>query len=99
MNNLARRACARTARLPAGNPPSQRRATSVRNTFLITLLVAWTHHSWGATYYVATTGNDSSGGTFVESPLRTIQAAVNRAVAGDTIVVRGGKIESITDRT
>lgn len=42
-----------------------------------------------ATYYVATTGNDSNPGTQA-SPWRTIQAAANKANAGDTVLVAGG---------
>jgi parallel beta-helix repeat protein len=43
-----------------------------------------------ATYYVATTGNDSNTGTSVSAPMRTITRAVNKVVAGDTVYVRGG---------
>jgi Right handed beta helix region len=43
-----------------------------------------------ATYYVATTGNDSNPGTS-SSPWRTIRYAVSKMVAGDTTYVRGGK--------
>jgi len=46
--------------------------------------------SWATTYYVATTGNDSNAGTSVDLPFRTIQHAMNKAVAGDTVLVRGG---------
>jgi parallel beta-helix repeat protein len=43
-----------------------------------------------ATYYVATSGNDSNTGTLVSAPMRTITRAVNKVVAGDTVYVRGG---------
>ena len=56
----------------------------------ILFVLAWTHTAWGATYYVAPNGNDNNSGTFLESPFRTIQKAVSRAVAGDTVLVRGG---------
>lgn len=41
------------------------------------------------TYYVSTTGSDSNPGS-IDKPWRTIQYAVNRANAGDTIYIRGG---------
>jgi len=39
--------------------------------------------------YVSATGNNANAGTY-ELPLLTIQAAVNKAVAGDTIIVEDG---------
>jgi hypothetical protein len=42
-----------------------------------------------ATYYVATTGNNSNPGTS-SSPWRTVAYAVSKMVAGDTTYVRGG---------
>ncbi|MBV8519652.1 MAG: right-handed parallel beta-helix repeat-containing protein [Acidobacteria bacterium] len=44
-----------------------------------------------ATYYVAPTGSDSAGLGTLERPLATITAAAARAVAGDTVSVRGGR--------
>lgn len=45
----------------------------------------------GTTYYVsAAGGNNNNPGTQADKPLRTIQAAINKAQAGDTIAVRGG---------
>lgn len=43
----------------------------------------------GATYYVATTGNNSNPGT-EKKPWRTVAHAVDTMVAGDTTYVRGG---------
>ncbi len=43
----------------------------------------------GRIYYVGPTGDDSSPGTFTQ-PLRSIGAAIARAGAGDTVLVRGG---------
>jgi hypothetical protein len=40
-------------------------------------------------YYVSTSGNDANAGTLA-SPFRTIQHAASVAVAGDTVLVRGG---------
>ena len=45
--------------------------------------------TYNATYYVATTGNDSNSGTST-SPWRTIQKALNTAVAGNAIFVKAG---------
>lgn len=45
----------------------------------------------GTTYFVsATDGNNNNPGNQQGQPLRTIQAAINKAQAGDTISVRGG---------
>ncbi len=45
----------------------------------------------GTTYYVsAGSGNNNHPGTQADKPLRTIQAAINKAQAGDTITVRAG---------
>lgn len=46
-----------------------------------------------STYYVATNGNDSNIGTSPASPFRTISRATLVAVAGDIILVRGGKYD------
>lgn len=43
----------------------------------------------GTAFYVATTGDDNSNGSF-GSPWRTIQHAANTAVAGDTVYAMGG---------
>ncbi|RYZ96507.1 MAG: DUF1565 domain-containing protein, partial [Moraxellaceae bacterium] len=43
----------------------------------------------GGTYYVAPTGSDSNNGS-LNSPWKTVQYAVNKAVAGDTVNVRAG---------
>ena len=48
-----------------------------------------TGYASGATYNVATTGNDSNAGT-AGAPWRTMQKAANTAVAGDTVLVGGG---------
>lgn len=45
----------------------------------------------GTTYFVsATDGNNNNPGNQQDKPLRTIQAAINKAQAGDTISVRAG---------
>ena len=40
-------------------------------------------------YYVSPDGSDGNAGT-VKSPFRSITAALNKAVAGDTVIARGG---------
>ena len=43
------------------------------------------------TYYVsAGNGNNNNPGSDPAQPLRTIQAAVNKLQAGDSVVIRGG---------
>ncbi len=49
-----------------------------------------------ATYYVATTGNNTNPGT-EDRPWRTIGHAVNTMVAGDTTYVRGGTYNTETE--
>lgn len=46
--------------------------------------------SWAVTYYVSTSGKDTNSGTSLSYPFRTIQRAVDKAIAGDTINIRGG---------
>ncbi|WP_143306206.1 right-handed parallel beta-helix repeat-containing protein [Chitinophaga vietnamensis] len=41
------------------------------------------------TYYVSPQGNDNNSGA-PELPLKTMKAALNKAMAGDTVVARGG---------
>ena len=54
--------------------------------WMVILLCQWAS---AATYYVAPTGNDSNVGT-IAAPFLTIQQGANRAVAGDTLIVRDG---------
>jgi hypothetical protein len=53
------------------------------------LLVSLAGMSFGATYYVATTGNDTWPGTQAQ-PWATLQKAVDTIAAGDTILVQPG---------
>lgn len=46
--------------------------------------------AWSATYYVDPAGNNVYSGTSLSQPFKTIQKAMNTAVAGDTVYVRGG---------
>lgn len=45
----------------------------------------------GTTYYVsAAKGNNNNPGNQPDKPLRTIQAAINKAQAGDRVAISGG---------
>jgi hypothetical protein len=48
----------------------------------------------GATWYVATTGNDSNSCSSAGSPCRTINAAIGKAANGDTIRIAAGTYTS-----
>lgn len=56
----------------------------------ITLIPVMVSVAQAATYYVATTGNDSAAGTEEAQPFRTIQRAASVMRAGDTCLIRGG---------
>lgn len=49
----------------------------------------------GGDYYVSTNGDDNNDGSF-NSPFASMQKAVNVAVAGDTVYIRGGLYNLIT---
>jgi hypothetical protein len=54
---------------------------------------------WGATYYVSTSGSDTSAGSR-GSPWRTVQKAADRVVAGDNVVVLPGTyMENVTTKS
>lgn len=57
---------------------------------VLTLICFLSGDATAATYYVATDGNNSNSGSSTQ-PWRTIQFAADRAVAGDTVVVRPGQ--------
>ncbi|CUS34878.1 hypothetical protein COMA1_20003 [Candidatus Nitrospira nitrosa] len=68
----------------------------VSSTRLIQLYGLWliaallgTTEVQGATYYVATTGNDSNPGTLAQ-PFGTFKQAINKLQPGDTLYIRGG---------
>jgi parallel beta-helix repeat protein len=65
-------------------------ARRFRQAFLIAALPVLSAPGWAATYYVATTGNDANVGSSLDAPFRTIQKAMTKAVAGDSVLVRGG---------
>ena len=78
----------------------QRSAGWLRQVLLVFVLpIASAHPVWAATYYVATTGNDNNSGTSIDAPLKTIQKAMNKAVAGDTVLVRGGTYREQVEAT
>lgn len=47
-------------------------------------------------YYISPTGSDDSGDGSIERPWFNLQYAVNKAIAGDHIVCRGGKYQFTT---
>ncbi len=62
----------------------------MRGYYLIFLLMLATP-CYGANYYVSgSSGNDNNSGTSVGTAFRTIQRAINRVNAGDTVFIRGG---------
>ena len=56
---------------------------------LLAVLTLGSAAAFGATYYVATTGNDSWPGSEAE-PWATLQKAVDTIAAGDTAIVKPG---------
>lgn len=65
--------------------------TMQRSFVMIAAFFSLTSTSWAATtYYVANNGNDINNGTSVSTPFKTIQKAMGKVVAGDTVYVRGG---------
>jgi hypothetical protein len=80
-------------------PVLQDAALRLRRVLYLVLPIIFAHSVWAATYYVATDGSDSNSGTSLDSPFRTIQHAVNRAVAGDTVLVRGGTYREDVEMT
>src|SRR5690242_14896284 len=64
-------------------PPNRRRTVAVLSHPLERRVLL-------STYYVAPNGLDTNPGTALDQPLKTIQAAAERAVAGDTVMIRGG---------
>ncbi|MBI2441381.1 MAG: hypothetical protein HYV35_08430, partial [Lentisphaerae bacterium] len=52
----------------------------------------------GATYYVSPSGNDANNGTSWALAKQTIQATINRATSGDTVLVADGTYAPITIR-
>ncbi|KAI9047685.1 hypothetical protein LZ554_008395 [Drepanopeziza brunnea f. sp. 'monogermtubi'] len=59
-------------------------------------VVAAAHSAYAAVYYVSPTGSDTAAGTLA-APYRSIQLAVDRVVAGDTIFMRGGTYSLTTN--
>ncbi|KAH6725047.1 pectate lyase [Leptodontidium sp. 2 PMI_412] len=52
--------------------------------------------AFSATFYVSPSGSDSAAGTLA-APYKSIQVAVNKAVAGDTIYLRAGTYSPTTN--
>ena len=61
------------------------------NKFLVILLFVSTQ-SFARNFYIASSGNDANTGTTTNSPFKTIARAVEKAVAGDSILFKRGDI-------
>ncbi|HMP97959.1 MAG TPA: hypothetical protein PKA51_13635, partial [Kiritimatiellia bacterium] len=57
---------------------------------LMAILIAVPYGAHAATFYVRTNGNDAAAGTNWLTAKQTIQAAVDLAVNGDTVLVSNG---------
>lgn len=64
--------------------------------FTTVLLLLYLPVAFATTIYVSPTGSDSSAGSLT-APLKSIQSAVDKAVAGDTIYLRGGVYSPTTN--
>ncbi len=59
--------------------------------FTLLVVFLWTTApAWSAIYYVSPDGDNLNNGLSLTAPFRTIQKAVDTAVAGDTVNIRGG---------
>jgi len=58
--------------------------------FFFTFCVIFSLHSNGKNYFVATTGNDTTGTGTITSPFASIMKAQTFVEAGDTVFIRGG---------
>jgi len=66
----------------------------------VTASFASTAVTTGRTFYVSPTGSDTSAGTSLSAPFKTISKAVNTVAAGDVIEVRAGTYnETVLPRT
>ena len=72
--------------------------TLVLSLCLVFLALLVTETASAAEYYIAPTGDDSATGT-MDAPFATLQKAVNVAVAGDTVWIRGGTYQITTPAT
>ena len=62
----------------------------LRRMVLLTLVVSLSMTASAATYYVATTGSDTTGNGSITAPWATINKASTMVAPGDTVYVRGG---------
>jgi len=65
-----------------------------KHTLILGGMLLSTFSLQASTYYVATTGSDSTGNGSSLLPYQTIQTAVNQAVAGDLILVAPGTYQT-----
>lgn len=50
------------------------------------------------TYYVSPKGNDANPGTSLAKPFKTLQKALNKALSGDTVLLKGGLYHELITR-
>jgi hypothetical protein len=62
---------------------------STLSVMVLGMFLLWPHIATAATYYVATTGNDSNPGT-QQQPFRSISRGMTFVRAGDVLYIRGG---------
>jgi parallel beta-helix repeat protein len=58
--------------------------------FLVLFFCMAAAPAFAKTYYVSPSGNNSNAGTSAGAPLKTINKALEKVVAGDTVYLRGG---------
>ncbi|MBI2464970.1 right-handed parallel beta-helix repeat-containing protein [Candidatus Shapirobacteria bacterium] len=64
--------------------------------YLLILIFSLPKYSYSANYYVSNSGSDVNSGS-TTAPWRTIEKATKSIVAGDTVYVRGGQYEGISN--
>jgi hypothetical protein len=73
---------------------SSRRLTSISLLFILFVslssLAIFPVQSTNNTWYVSTTGSDTTGTGTVGNPFATVQKAINKSSTGDIIIIRGG---------
>ena len=62
----------------------------MRNLIILTISFLITLSTNAKNIYVSPTGSDANTGLSIDKPLKTIDAGINKAVAGDSILLRGG---------
>ncbi len=64
---------------------------------LLILMFLLAAPAWATTYYIATTGDNTTGDGSIGTPWRTLEKALENMSANDTVLVRGGTYDSLAD--